>query len=209
MCTNNLVAFLPTFVKSKNVELHNKFTLSQTEVAVIIAIFSAAQLMLAPYTSSLKNFFGTKSSIIGALFVEAMCIVLIGAVSTVNDPFAFKWFAIMLRFVEGLADMLLQVSSYTTITYVFQENVMKYCAITEIFLALGLQFGPFIGEAIYSKLEFRDSLFVFGCMCVFVCSVSMYCLPNSLDKKMEMDISIRDEESNKLTSSNNKEVNWR
>lgn len=42
MCTNNLVAFLPTFVKSKNESLHNTFALRQTEVAFIIAIFSLA-----------------------------------------------------------------------------------------------------------------------------------------------------------------------
>lgn len=165
--------------------------------------------MLAPFTSSLKNFFGTKNAIIGALFVEALCIVLIGVVSTVNDPATFKWFAIILRFAEGLADMLLQVSSYTTITYVFQEEVMKYCAITEIFLALGLQFGPFIGEAIYAQLHFRLSLYVFGCMCILVCIVSMWCLPNSLDKKMELDQSIReirDEESNRRQ--NQKILTW-
>lgn len=77
-----------------------------------------------------------------------MCVALIGAIAKIDDATTFKWIAIAIRFVQGLGDMVMQVSCFATVTYTFSENVIKYAAMVEVSIGLGLAIGPAFGNVV-------------------------------------------------------------
>lgn len=182
MTVTNLVAFLPQYISAKNKALDGQFQLSTFEQALIIAIFQLAQLCLSPFTSIVKNYFGTKNAIVGGFFVEAVCMALLGAVSVYDDAQKFKGFAIALRYIQGLGDMLMQVSCYSTITYTFSDNLIKYCAMTEICIGIGLACGPALGSLVFDALQFEYTLYLFGAICLVACIADILLLPSFLNK---------------------------
>lgn len=166
--------------------------------------------MLSPFTSIVKNFLGTKNAIIGGFIVEAICVVLIGGIAKLDDAKTFKWVAIAIRFVQGLGDMLMQVSCYSTVTYTFAENVIKYAAIVEISIGVGLAIGPAFGNVINSHLKFTKTLYVFAGLCLGAIIIDVILLPSFLNKRVSVEEKeeMKEEIESQKPKDDNRKVTW-
>lgn len=111
-------------------------------------MFSVAQIVFAPFNSLIKNALGSKNTIIFGFFFLTITTFALGWISVITNAQIFKWVAIVVRFFQGLGDILLQVTSYTVITTVFSDDVMKYISYIEITVGLGLGLGPALGSVI-------------------------------------------------------------
>lgn len=127
---------------------------------------------------------GTKNAIIYGFIVEALCIALIGAAGYLNDADTFKWIAIGLRFIQGLGDMMMQVSAFSLVTYTFSDNVIKYCAMVEISIGVGQAIGPFLGNGINKALKFTNTMYFFAALCVINIILDIILLPSFLNIKI-------------------------
>jgi MFS family permease len=102
----NVAVFLPTFLDDKN-DLsqddggwvtEDGYTINANDVSLIIAVFSVAQILFAPFNSLLKNKIGAKSLVLLGFLLLTVTTVGLGAIAKVSNPHNFKWFAIGLRF---------------------------------------------------------------------------------------------------------------
>ncbi len=124
--------------------------------------FYIAQILFAPFNARIKNFFGARNTIVISFFFMTLSSLGLGLISHLNDPFVFKYTALCLQFVQGLSDVLLQITCYTIITSVFKDNITKYIVYIEIVVNMGLGIGPSIGSAVYGNLHFAGTMYLFA-----------------------------------------------
>ena len=81
--------------------------MDETANAYILGAFSVAQVLFAPFCSSIKNRLGTKNTILLGFFLLVITTIGLGYIAEINDAIKFETFAISLRFVQGFGDILL------------------------------------------------------------------------------------------------------
>lgn len=138
-------------------------------------MFSVAQIVFAPFNSLIKNALGAKNTIILGFFLLTLTTFALGVVSLISNATIFKYVAVVVRFFQGLGDILLQVTSYTVITQIFSDEVMKYISYIEIVVGVGLGLGPAIGSIVYAQVQYAWTMYFFGVLnlgglisCVFL-----------------------------------------
>lgn len=141
----NVASFLPSYIESK-VWSNPEQPLNSTDIGLIIAVFSIAQLVFAPFNSIIKNFLGSKNTILIGFFLMTVSTFGLGWIAMIDNSQTFKYVAVIVRFFQGQGDIMLQITSYTIITTVFSDNVMKYISYIEITVGMGLGLGPAIGS---------------------------------------------------------------
>ena len=92
----NVAAFLPDFI-NENFSDPDNF-LDETDGALIIGIFSVAQIVFAPFNSNIKNFFGSKNTILFGFALMTVTTFGLGFIARVKDANTFRWLALFIRF---------------------------------------------------------------------------------------------------------------
>ena len=115
----NVASFLPTYVESHN--WGDQDGPSDLDVTLIISVFSVAQVVFAPFNALIKNYLGSKNTIIVGFVLMTSTTYGLGALKHITDASTFTNVGILLRFFQGQGDILLQITCYTVITNVFSE----------------------------------------------------------------------------------------
>ena len=63
--------------------------------------------MFAPFCSNIKNYFGTKNTILIGFFFLTMTTIALGYIAHIYNAIGFLSAAIALRFIQGFGDILL------------------------------------------------------------------------------------------------------
>jgi len=66
-------------------------------------------MIFAVFNSTLKNIFGTKNFIVLGFFLLTLTIAGLGIIANVKDPKAFVWLALVLRFIMGAGDIIVEI----------------------------------------------------------------------------------------------------
>ena len=146
MMINNVVSFLPTYIEQAEWISSDSYQLDENDIALILAMFSIAQIIFAPVNGTIKNWMGAKNTIIFGFTLLTVTTGGLGAISHIRNPYYFKYTACILRFFQGQGDVLLQITGYSVVTSVFSTDIMKYIGYIEICVGLGLGLGPVIGS---------------------------------------------------------------
>jgi MFS family permease len=78
-------------------------------------------VIFAPFNSLLKNTLGSKNTIIVGFAFLTMATFGLGAIALYENPRAFYWTAIGLRFIQGAGDVFLQITCYSVITTIYSD----------------------------------------------------------------------------------------
>lgn len=105
----------------------------------------------------------------------------LGIISHIDDPYTFKITGMVLRFIQGQGDVLLQITSYTIITSVYKEDQLKYIGYIEVVVGLGLAMGPTIGATVYSTLDYSGTMYLFGMLNLLTTLICFWVIPNEID----------------------------
>ena len=117
MMVYNVAAFLAPFANG----WVRRGELSTSDVSLIISIFSVAQITFAPFNSAIKNRLGSKNTILVGIILLSATAFGLGAISWIEDPVAFKWAALCLRFLQGQGDIMVQVTCYSLATSIYPD----------------------------------------------------------------------------------------
>lgn len=177
----NVASFLPTFIQH-NVWSNPDEPLNNTDSGLIIAAFSVAQIVFAPFNSIIKNFFGSKNTIIFGFFLMTITTFGLGWISMISNSQTFKYVAVVVRFFQGQGDIMLQITSYTIITTIYSDNIMKYISYIEITVGMGLGLGPAIGSVIDGQVGYAWTMYIFGILNAVAMIICFFFLPNALNK---------------------------
>lgn len=152
------------------------------EISLIISVFSVAQIAFAPFNSIIKNALGSKNTIIMGFGFLTITTFALGWISLISNATVFKYSAVVVRFFQGLGDILLQVTSYTVITTIFSDDVMKYISYIEITVGVGLGMGPALGSVIYAQVGYAWTMYIFGFLNLAGLVVCYFFIPSVLNK---------------------------
>jgi MFS family permease len=105
----------------------------------------------------------------------------LGLLSHCRNPTNFRYAALILRFLEGSGDVLLQFTGYSVITAVFSEELTAHIGYIEITTGLGLSMGPFMGALVYPYLAYEGTMYFFGFLCFCCAIMCQVCMPRKLN----------------------------
>ena len=151
MLIQNVVSFLPLFI-AKNDWINTDFQLGEHDSSTILAVFSVAQIIFAPFNAKVKNKLGSKNTIQFGFVLITVTTFGLGYLARVKDPYTFFIAACALRFFQGYGDVLLQITGYSIITQIFSSDMMRYIGYVEIAAGVGLGMGPTIGSLVFGYL---------------------------------------------------------
>ena len=152
MMIENMASFLPPFINDHPWTSSDNYQISTFDTSLILAVFSIAQVIFAPFNSVIKNKLGAKNAVLVGFGLLTISTFGLGAISNFTDPHLFKYFAVGLRFIQGQGDIMLQITCYTLITQMYVEDIMNMIRYIEICVGLGLGLGPFVGSLVYKDL---------------------------------------------------------
>ena len=101
MMIYNVAALLPTYNDSEeaNWEVQEDgYELDENDIALILSVFSVAQIIFAPFNALIKNKLGAKNAIVVGFFLLTITTYGLGAIARVKNPRLFKYIAVALRF---------------------------------------------------------------------------------------------------------------
>ena len=156
--------------------------MSSSEVALIISIFSVGQMIFSPFVGTLKSKIGGKNSIICGFFMMIATSIGLGMLSLIAYPDNFKYAGVMIRFLQGVGYVFLQVTCYSIITNVFKEDMEKYVTLVEVASMLGEGLGPFLGAIVQPYLGYANTMYLFGIINAFGLLVCIIITPSVLNK---------------------------
>ena len=140
-----------------------------------------AQIVFAPFNSIIKNALGSKNTIVIGFFLLTITTFALGWIAAISNAQTFKYVAVVVRFFQGLGDILLQVTSYTVITTVFSDDVMKYISYIEITVGLGLGLGPALGSVICTQVGYQWTMYIFGFLNLVGMIICQFYIPKELN----------------------------
>ena len=152
MMIENMASFLPPFINDHPWTSSDNYQISTFDTSLILAVFSIAQVIFAPFNSVIKNKLGAKNAVLVGFGFLTISTFGLGAISNFTDPHLFKYFAVGLRFIQGQGDIMLQITCYTLITQMYVEDILNMIRYIEICVGLGLGLGPFVGSLVYKDL---------------------------------------------------------
>ena len=66
---------------------------------------------------------------------------------------------------------------------IFSDRIIEITRLMEIFSAVGLAIGPFIGSSVYGFIGYAKTMYLFASINVLTMCVCAYLLPNLLNEK--------------------------
>lgn len=160
----------------------------------MVGIFDVSQILVAPFCSTIKNKIGAKNTILFGFFLHGLSIIGFALMGYLQDPFVYKNAGLSMRFMQGIGDILFQVTAYGVICSNFSDNLEKYIRYIEISAGLGLSIGPFVGSPLQSRLGFQTAMYGFGSLNLLAFIIAYIMLPSELNEvvseKEELEIEI-------------------
>lgn len=74
------------------------------------------------------------------------------------------------------------MTSYTVITQIFSDEVMKYISYIEIVVGVGLGLGPAIGSIVYAQVQYAWTMYFFGVLNLGGLISCVFLIPSKLNK---------------------------
>lgn len=138
-------------------------------------------MIFAPINAPIKNYLGAKNAIIIGFGILTTTTILLGLISQISNPDAFYWTALVLRFVQGQGDTLLQITGYSVITSTFSSEMLKYIGYIEICVGLGLGLGPMLSALVFKYLQYAGTMYLFGILNLAGTLLCVCLLPSELN----------------------------
>ena len=150
----SLESFFPVFVKNK----YNKNfeQISTVQVAFCFSCFEISCIILSKFNSVSINKMGRKNAIIFGLCLMVICNFGIGTLYYMPEdkPLLFISLMMILRFLQGYCDSLINITSYSIIMQTFSKEKEIYLGYAEASTGIGITFGPIIGSIIFTFLGY-------------------------------------------------------
>lgn len=93
----------------------------------------------------------------------------------------FFYFAMVLRFLQGLGDALVSTAGYSIITIENPPKKDSYIGYCQSAIGIGLMLGPIIGQSLYVVLNFEMTFYTFGVVFALSMGVLMIVIPNHIN----------------------------
>lgn len=99
----NVAVLVPPFIeeRNKNSEWIGDYKVNNFDTSLILSIFFVAQIVFAPINASIKNSLGSKNTILIGFILMTLTTFGMGMIANFNDANAFKYTALVLRFLQG------------------------------------------------------------------------------------------------------------
>ena len=110
-----------------------------------------------------------------------MPLFLMGLVANLNNSFAFLISTIILRFLIGVGDVFLQITSYSLICQYYTNDITKQIGYSEITSSLSNAIGPAVSVFIFSYKGYQVTNYLFGLVGLFGFGVSYLFIPDRLN----------------------------
>ena len=85
MMNQNILSFLPIFIKYNEWNNQEDFKLSENKVSLILAIFSVSQIISSPFYMTVKNKLGSKNTIVLGFLMVTFTTLGLGIIANIGN----------------------------------------------------------------------------------------------------------------------------
>lgn len=181
---------LPKYINDRNE--NNQWTVAEgqsleeqkldsKEISFIIGAFFVACIINSPFNSKIKNALGSRNAIMFGFTEMIISSFGLGLASRCQDPTYFFYSSMILRFFQGQGNGIIQFSSYTIITGLYSDDLLKYMSYIELSVGLGFGLGPFFGGLVSPYLHYEKTMYFFACMILGGMAVCYFLMPRQLN----------------------------
>jgi len=107
---------------------------------------------------------------------------VLGMLSWFNDPQAFLYLGLLIRFLQGQGDIIVQITIYTVITSIYSDNIIRYITYIEMVTGVGLVLGPALASIVYGSLHYQGTMYFFGFLNLLAMIACWCVIPNSFNE---------------------------
>ena len=169
ICGSLLPPFFPIEAESKGA--------GTSQSGFVFGIFSLAGFISSPLFGN----YGSKVSpgyiYNPSAFVIAMCTLVFGCLSYIEDLTLFLGLAYILRILSGMANAAAWGSLLAALISLFPNHVSKVVAASELFYGIGYMLGPAIGAVLYSAGGFVLPFEITGGIAILVSILMLVTIP--------------------------------
>jgi MFS family permease len=174
----NVAGMLPSYVEK------NYPAISLFEVGVLMSIFPIGFLLATPLIGIYMERFGRKNTVCLGAVLSVVSTFCFGIACEFGAASAFYWISFTARFVQGVADALVNVSTTAILTLEHPENQERWIGYCYTSLGLGLAVGPMLGSFVYDWIGYQNTfLYFFTAFILATGSSSISLLPSRLNTK--------------------------
>ena len=179
-----LAPFLPLDFERKGI--------SNTMTGYIFAIYSVAVVIVSPFVGPLMQKLGRRAVVLIGMMLMGVAFILFGAISSITNKNVFIAAALSLRFLQGLASAIVQVTCYSVATNFYPDRKNTVIGILEASQGLGKVMGPLLGTAFYSIAGYDFMLYAFGSLFMLISFFIPCLMPKSIDKVIKQGANLQD-----------------
>ena len=99
----------------------------------------------------------------------------------------------------------MQITSYSFITILYADEMLRLVALSELCIGVGLGLGPVLGSFLSSYLSYKHTMYGFGTLCALTGYLSFVLLPKALNSNPEDEAP---KSSSSLTTETRKPLTW-
>jgi MFS family permease len=128
-------------------------------------------------------------------FVIALASACFGLLALIENDTLFFVLALVLRFVQGLADAFITVAIYSVVTLEFPGKREEYIGYCEGAIGIGLMVGPVMGSFLFGAMGYEYTfLTISGILFVFTVIVC-FMLPGRLNNAKDNNVTASENEA--------------
>lgn len=116
------------------------------------------------------------------MFLVGVSTGLLGTISRFNDGDQFLMYSIVLRYIQGAGDILLQITCYGVLCQFFANDIARHIGYIEISVGFGNGLGPGVGGFLYPMLGYEVTMYVFAVLCFIGMILGIFMIPSELNE---------------------------
>jgi MFS family permease len=178
MCMQmNVSSLLPAYIDE------NYPGINALQVGVLMAIFPVGFLLAAPAMGFFAPRIGRKNCLYLGVYVMTLATLCFGLASFFETPWIFYTVSFVARFVQGIAQATVNVTSPSIISQEFPNDRPAKLAYINMAMGLGLALGPVIGSVVYSLMSYLYTFVFFSAYICVIGTICVYLVPARINNK--------------------------
>lgn len=154
--------------------------------------------MFSPINSYIKKFCGSKNTVILGFAILGLNSLGLGMITKVSDARVYMWVSVLMRFLQGFGDNLINITCFCIITQIFRDDMMLWIGRAEVAIGLGLGIGPWLGQIIFDLFDTRQfefTMYSFAAINFLAAGFCYSMFPAYLNDVVEQDDDLISEDS--------------
>ncbi|CAI2366146.1 unnamed protein product [Moneuplotes crassus] len=171
---------------------HDEVGLGESTIGMIMSFWYVGYSACAVLMSHILRYTGRKNAVILGLILLSFDFILASLCTKMKTETTFVISFCFVRFLNGVSQAFVQVTTYCIIATCFRENIAKVVGIIEFSWGTGIAIGPLLNEFLYNSGGFHLPCYVHAGLMLVLSGVTWLFMTENIEGHSEDDDETKD-----------------